>query len=200
MYHLYILWGEGQNIQIRTYRPQTIKCLCTIFTLPFFTSFSFQENQIMSDLMCFYMATAILQWIRHKYSSSGKYGIQWVSYLKRSALVLGDTTVCFHQYLELLRSEPTTQGICTYRLTEIISFCPLLTVIVAFINNSVILSSMGNLIVNSDCTWHEHLKFYACTSNYMSHCYSLTGLDESWMPVSVMNRNFVIVLDVFQTT
>jgi hypothetical protein len=106
----------------------------------------------MSDLMRFYMATAILQRVRHKYSSSGKYGIQCVSYLKRNARFLGDTTVCFHQYFELLRSELTTQGICTYRLTKIISLCPLLTVVVAFINNSVILSSMGNLIVNSDYT------------------------------------------------
>jgi len=103
----------------------------------------------MSDLVHFYMATAILQWIRCKYSSSGKYSI----HLKRIALVLGDTRVCFHQYLEILRSEPTTQGICTYRLTEIISLCPLPTIIVAFINNSVILSNMGNLIVNSDYTW-----------------------------------------------
>jgi hypothetical protein len=149
--------------------------------------------------MHFCMATAILQWIRHKYSSSGKCGFQCVSYLKRSALVLGDTTVCCHQYLELLRSEPTTQGICTYRLTEIISLCPLLTIIVAFINNSVILSSMGNLIVNSECTWHQHLKFYAFTSYYMLHCYSLIGL-KSWMLFTVMNRNFVIVLEVLQTT
>lgn len=134
--------------------------------------------------MGFYMASAILQWIRRKYSSKGRYGIQCVSYLKRSALVLGDTTACFHQYLELLRSEPTTQGICTYHLTKIISLCPLLTIIVAFINNPVIQSSMGNLIVNSDYTWHQHLKFYACTSNYMLHCYSLTGLNKSgcWSP------------------
>lgn len=150
----------------------------------------------MSDLVHFYMATAILQWIRCKYSSSGKYSI----HLKRSALVLGDTSVYFHHYLEILRSEPTTQGICTYRLTEIISLCPLPTIIVAFINNSVILSSMGNLIINSDYTWHQHLKFYACTSNCMLHCYSLTGLNKSWMLVTMMNRNFVIVLDVFQTT
>jgi uncharacterized membrane protein len=149
--------------------------------------------------MHFYMATAILQWIRCKYSSSGKHSIQCMSCFERSALVLGDTSVCFHQYLELLRSEPTTQGICTYRLTKIISLCPLLTIIVAFINNSIILSSMGNLIVKSHYTW-QHLKFYACTSNYMLHCYSLTGLNKSWMPVTVMNRNFVIVLDIFQTT
>lgn len=102
----------------------------------------------MSDLMRFYMAATILQWIRRKYSSSGKYGIQCVSYLKRNALVLGDITVSFHQYLELLRSEPTTQGICTYRPTKIINLCPLLTIVVAFINISVILSSMSNLIVN----------------------------------------------------
>jgi len=57
-----------------------------------------------------------------------------------------------HQYLELLRSELITQEFCTYCLTKIISLCPLLTIIVAFINNSVILSSMGNLIVNSDYT------------------------------------------------
>jgi len=146
----------------------------------------------MSDLIHFYMATAILLFREIQYSlyvlSQKECSCPWRHQCLLSS-VLGTPEEWANNTRDLY--VPSDRD---YQLM------PLLTIIVAFINNSVILSSMRNLIVNSDYTWHQHLKFYACTSNYMLHCYSITGLNKSSMLVTVKNRNFVIVLDVFQTT